>query len=76
MIDRERFTQARHSCLEPVRPVGKVPVGELSLVFRTRVPKPTIFYSSRCGKNRKENGPKGLHLYPAPDKEGLLPPHA
>ncbi len=31
MIDRERFTQARHSCLEPVRSVGKEPVGELSL---------------------------------------------
>jgi hypothetical protein len=31
MIDRERFTQARHSCLEPVRSVGNVPVGELSL---------------------------------------------
>ena len=34
MIDRERFTQARHSCLEPVRSVGKVPVGELSLSGR------------------------------------------
>src|SRR5258708_19566328 len=31
MIDRERFTQARYSCLEPVRSVGKEPVGELSL---------------------------------------------
>lgn len=31
MIDRERFTQARRSRLEPVRSVGKVPVGELSL---------------------------------------------
>jgi hypothetical protein len=31
MIDRERFTQARYSCLEPVRSVGNVPVGELSL---------------------------------------------
>jgi hypothetical protein len=30
-LDRERFTQARHSCLEPDRSVGKVPVGELSL---------------------------------------------
>src|SRR5689334_644124 len=31
LIDRERFIQARHSCLEPVRSVGKVSVGELSL---------------------------------------------
>jgi hypothetical protein len=31
MLDRERFTQARHSCLEPDRSVGKVPVGEPSL---------------------------------------------
>jgi hypothetical protein len=31
MIDRERFTQARHSCLEHVRSGGFVPVGELSL---------------------------------------------
>src|SRR5260370_42084716 len=31
LIDRERFTQARRSCLEPDRSVGKVPVGEPSL---------------------------------------------
>lgn len=31
MIDRERFTQARHSCLEPDRSVGKELVDELSL---------------------------------------------
>ncbi len=31
MIDRERFIQARHFCLEPVRSVGKMPIGELSL---------------------------------------------
>src|SRR5258708_8956106 len=30
-LDRERFTQARPSCLEPDRSVGKVPVGEPSL---------------------------------------------
>src|SRR5216684_2817283 len=30
-LDRERFTQARRSCLEPDRSVGKVPVGEPSL---------------------------------------------
>ena len=31
LIDRERFTQARHSCLEPDRSVEKEPVGEPSL---------------------------------------------
>lgn len=31
MIDRERFTQARYSCLEPVRSIGNVLAGELSL---------------------------------------------
>ncbi len=31
MIDRERFTQTRRSCLEPDRSVGKGPVGEPSL---------------------------------------------
>src|SRR5260370_25734927 len=31
LIDRERFTQARRSCLEPDRSVGKEPVGEPSL---------------------------------------------
>ncbi len=31
MIDRERFTQARRSCPEPDRSVGKEPVGEPSL---------------------------------------------
>jgi hypothetical protein len=31
MIDRERFTQARHSRLEPLRSGGFEPVGELSL---------------------------------------------
>jgi hypothetical protein len=31
MIDRECFTQARYSCLEPSHSVGKEPVGELSL---------------------------------------------
>ncbi len=31
MIDRERFTHTRHSCVEPVRSVVKVPVGEPSL---------------------------------------------
>jgi len=31
LIDRERFTQARYSCLEPDRSVGKEPIGELSL---------------------------------------------
>ena len=30
MIDRERFTQARFSCLEPVRSIGKVGQGERS----------------------------------------------
>ncbi len=30
-LDRERFTQARRSCLEPDRSVGKEPVGEPSL---------------------------------------------
>ena len=31
LVDRERFTQARYSCLEPDRSVGKELVGELSL---------------------------------------------
>src|SRR5258708_29595700 len=30
-LDRERFTQARRSCLEPDRSGGKVPVGDPSL---------------------------------------------
>src|SRR5258708_34019378 len=35
-LDRERFTQARRSCLEPDRSVGKEPVGELSLPPKAR----------------------------------------
>jgi hypothetical protein len=49
-LNRERFTQARTSCLEPDRSVGKLPVGKPSLC-RSRVPKPTGTYSAQGRKN-------------------------
>src|SRR6266849_7397663 len=39
-IDRKRVTQARHSCLEPDRFVGKVPMRRTVSLCRSRVPKP------------------------------------
>ena len=68
MIDRERFTQARHSCLEPVRSVGKVPVGELSL---SGLPEclslrdPILTDGAKTGKRIDQR----YHPYPSP-KQG------
>src|SRR5438105_14801287 len=39
-FDRERFTHARRSCMEPDRSVGKVPPRRTVSLFRRRVPKP------------------------------------
>ena len=70
MIDQERFTQARSSCLEPIRSVGNVPNRRTVSLWWTRVPKPTRCYSNRWSKNWKEKGPKVL-LCPSPRKGRL-----
>ena len=57
MIDRERFTQARHSCLEPDRSVGKVPVGELSLSGKPEclsLRDPILTDVAKTGKRRDQ----------------------
>ncbi len=57
MIDRERFTQARHSCLEPVRSVGNVLVGEPSLSSEPEclsLRNPILTDGAKTGKRRDQ----------------------
>jgi len=69
MIDRERFTQARYSCLEPVRSVGKEPIGELSLSGEPEclsLQDPILPDLEKTGKRMGERYPRAQ----APEKVG------